>query len=93
MKATLPRELEIDGVVHVQHYRDENFAIYQSYSGTTPPSNDPLIAPGGIPEGQNLFHVFRIEHNSGGEGLGELLGTFSDLHPAIERARQEATAQ
>jgi hypothetical protein len=90
--ATLPRELEIDGITHVQHWRTQNYIVYQNY--TTPIEHGgELLAHANQVSGQNLFHVFAVEKKDGGESLGQELATFTDLQPAMnDIARRERLA-
>ncbi len=81
--ATLPRELVIDAVVHVQHWRTRNHVVLQNYTLPVQPSDNPLS---GAPQitGQNWFHVYRVIQHDPGESLGDWLATFTDLQPAID---------
>ena len=85
----LPQNITIDGIVHCQCWRSKTLAIYQNYSGTTPPSNNPIAEPGGQIEGQNLFHLYAVEQLNPGEQLGEKLGTYGNLSAAMDRAVKE----
>ncbi len=87
---TLPRSLEIDGLVHVQEWRSRAFAIYQNYAPTDPPSQQPLQQPAQI-TGKNFFHLFRItENNPAGENFGEKIGQYNSLHEAMNAMEKEA---
>jgi hypothetical protein len=81
----LPRNIEIGGVVHVTHFRGRDYVILQNYSATSPPTNEPLIAPGGIIQGSNQFKLYEVLHTPG-EELGELLGTYSSVDAAMRQA-------
>jgi hypothetical protein len=74
VNTTLPRSLEIGGITHIECFRGQNYVILQNYSATTPPSDQPIIAPGGVIQGTNEFHVYAVTHTPG-EQLGQLLFT------------------
>ena len=87
----LPEIVTIDGVVHVQQFRAEHYCVVQNYAAVSPPSDQPLITPGGQPTGASLFHLFEIIRINGAESLGTKLGTFSSLHAAMAQADRLAT--
>jgi len=86
--ATLPRELTIDGIVHITHWRTHNHVVLQNYtlpvqSSQEPMANDPQVA------GQNMFHVHRVIQHDPGEELGDKLGSFTDLEAAMNFVAKE----
>ena len=84
---TLPQAVVIDNTAYIQHWRSHGLAIYQNYCRTTPPSDQPITQPGGVIEGTNEFHLFRIEHTPE-ESLGAKLGTYSTLIAAMNAAEK-----
>jgi hypothetical protein len=90
--ATLQRELVIDGVVHVQHWRTKSFAVYQNYTLPVQSSDNPVGRVQQI-AGSNEFHVYQVVQHNPGESLGDKLATFTDLQAAmtyIEKAERLA---
>jgi hypothetical protein len=91
---SIPRELTIDGIMHLQHWRTKNHIIYQSYSLPRATSDQPLQDRTPQIAGQNYFKVYAIiQHQPFGEELGALLATYGDLQSAItfvEKAEQLA---
>jgi hypothetical protein len=83
--ATLPNELTINGVVHVQHFRGKNYVVLQNYTATTPPSDQPIISPGGMIQGSNQFHLYAVTHTPG-ETLGQLLFTGASVTACMDFA-------
>jgi hypothetical protein len=84
MTPKLPPSLVINNLVHICHYRDAKFIIYQNYSGPRATSSQPLQdrTPGIAPP-PCLFHVFRIEHDLGAETLGAEVGAYSNIDEAM----------
>lgn len=91
MTATLPLNLEIDGIMHVQHWRSQDRAVYQNYTDAVTPSDSPHPARR-VPQlaGANEFHLYCVIQHEPGESLGAKLGTFSSLDAAITQAAQLA---
>ena len=83
--ATLPQNLEINGRMHMQHFRGKNYVVLQNYSATTAPSDEPIIAPGGIIQGSNQFHLYAVTHTPG-EELDELLFTGASVSECMDFA-------
>jgi hypothetical protein len=52
-------------------------------------SDDPLRDRRPQIKGQNLFHLFRVDHSDGGETLGELIGSYSSVTAAIAMASRQ----
>jgi hypothetical protein len=90
---SIPRELTLDGIVHLQHWRTKNHIVFQSYTDASPTSQNPLSGYNQI-KGQNYFKVYAIiQHQPFGEELGALVASYSDLQSAItfvEKAEQLA---
>jgi hypothetical protein len=84
--ATLPRELVIDGIVHVEHWRSQDLIIYQNYTSPRATSDQPLQDRTPQIIGSSMFHLYRITRMNPGEALGEKLGSYSDLNGAIAAA-------
>jgi hypothetical protein len=88
--ATLPNNLTIDGIVHVQHWRSRDLVIYQNYDerlGALRTDGQPgIVLSSGNP---SQFHLYRVIQHHPGESLGEKIATFSDLNSAIDRATKE----
>jgi hypothetical protein len=80
---TIPREVTIDAVTHVQHWRTRNFVVLQNYtlpveSSQEPMANAPQVA------GQNMFHVYQVIQNHPGESLGEKLLTSTSVSHCMD---------
>ncbi len=87
---TLPRELVLDGIVHVQHWRTHNHVIMQNYSSPVEHDGEFLGRANQI-AGQNYFNVYRVDLHNPGESLGDKVATFSHVEAAmtwIARAEQ-----
>jgi hypothetical protein len=87
--ARLPVNIEIDGVMHCQCWRDETQVITQNYTEQAGVSDDPLRDRRPQIKGQNLFHLFPVDHSDGGETLGELIGSYSSVTAAIAMASRQ----
>jgi UDP-galactopyranose mutase len=83
--ASLPANMEIDGITHIQHYRDARFVVYQNYTEPVPSSENPL-QPVPRVKGQNLFHLYRIINHEPGEELGGKIGSYTSLDAEITQA-------
>jgi hypothetical protein len=86
MTPKLPQSIVIGGIVHIMHYKDDRFVVYQNYSSPRAVSDQPLLDKTPQIIGQNLFHLFRIDHALGAEMLGEEIAAFSSLEPAMAQA-------
>jgi hypothetical protein len=87
---SIPRELTLDGIVHLQHWKTKRHAVYQSYTLPRPTSNQPLQDREPQIAGQNYFKVFAITQlQPFGEQLGALLATYGDLSSAITFVEKE----
>jgi hypothetical protein len=84
--ATLPQSLEIEGVVHVQHWRSRDLIILQNYTDQRETSDQPLQDREPQIVGTSRFHLYEVIHLNPGEQLGEKLGIFSNLTAAIAMA-------
>ena len=86
--ATLPRNMEIDGTTHVEHWRTKHFIVYQNY---TLPVASPVnpCNPGPQIAGQSLFHVYQVVNTNPGESLGQELATFTELQAAMNFVAKE----
>jgi hypothetical protein len=83
--ARLQHVMHLDNTVHVQHYRDASFAIYQNYSSPVPTSDNPLTNPSPGILGVNQFHLFRIVATAtGAETLGQKIGSYTSLQEATQ---------
>jgi len=81
---SIPRELTLDGIVHLQHWRTKNHIVFQSYTNPRPTSNQPLQDREPQIAGQNYFKVYAITRiQPFGEELGALLATYGDLQSAM----------
>ena len=82
---TIPRELTLDGIVHLQHWRTKNHMVFLSYSLPRATSDQPLQDREPQIAGQNYFKVFAItQHQPFGEELGALVGSYNSLQAAID---------
>jgi hypothetical protein len=86
--ATIPRELEMDGVVHLLHFKTKSHAIFQNYTDRLASPDEPCGRVVQI-SGTNQFHVYRVVNYNPGEQLGELVGSYSDLQAAISFVEKE----
>ena len=84
MNATLPHNMEIDGVAHSMHYHDGRHVIYQNVDDRPSPEQHP-----GNAGNKCRFKLFRIIDHHPGESSGELIESFVSLHAAIMRAGRE----
>jgi len=84
----LPRNLEIEGVMHVQHWRSKTLAIYQNYDSNRT-VYDGTAAKQVVPMGLSRFHLFRVEQLNPGEARGQKIGTYSNLQEAMNAAEKQ----
>jgi hypothetical protein len=87
---TLPRELAINGVTHVQQWRTRRYVVMQNYTNQVP-SGQPFIGP--QIQGRSEWHVFAVILHQPGEELGNEVAVFSDITAAMDFvAKQEQFA-
>jgi hypothetical protein len=84
MNATLPHNMEIDGVAHSMHYHDGRHVIYQNVDDTPSPQQNASNAGA-----KCRWKLFRVINHDPGQSLGELVGSFTNLNAAIMRAGRE----
>jgi len=83
--ATLPQNIEINGVVHVQHWRSRDLVIVQNYSRLFTHNPDELAK---VTDVSTMFHLFSVDQHNSGESLGQKLGTYSGLQSAMNAAQK-----
>ena len=86
---SLPPCLTIDGVVYLVQFQAEHYCVLQNYAGVSPPSDQPLITPGGQIIGESRYHLYEIIKIDGCESLGGKVGSYTDLQAAMNAADKQ----